>query len=691
MTDILYHDRGVRSAVPGDHRHGLRSHLVTLALVCLLPVILVSSLAVWKTGMWYKATATERLADKTRTMANAVEQEIRNRMTILTLLSQTSGVTPAGSDQQLGEGLDTIGLKGDINYVAAGSKGDGLPSDVAALARDALAGGVPVVSNITMRTPDAPPRLSVAVPDTRKSRHGGAFVLTVSPEQLILTLQQHGRSLPDILVAVTDGNGRIVARSRDPERYVGQRVPDWDKLQSMGAGSGLFTAVTTEGSRVFFSFQKLAGTPGWVVVVGEPANVFDASWRDPLLGLLAGIAAAILLAIAAAFWIGGRILRPLRDLVAHSKAIAGEGQAETHAPIPPSSISEFETLRLSFEQAEKTLRERVKTKRQMADMLAKSERRYRAIAEAGALVVWRRSVTDGFSLATGWGQLTGRPESEIADDSWTAAIHPDDSPITSLAWSEAVANGKPLDVEFRIKTQDDGWRWVRSRGAPVLDDKGEATEWVGVLEDVDLRRRDLARIAHMAHHDVLTGLGNRVLLQDRLEKALVRAARGELGALLCIDLDRFKPVNDNFGHAVGDAVLRAVADRLRSCVGDDDFVARTGGDEFAIVLVGSDDAQDAVELAERVVEAIDAPFEVEEHQISIGTSVGIVALGENHGPDHYLRCADVALYRAKANGRGRFCIFEAEEEKLPPQLHREEIAWNELRTTLMKTVASLAR
>jgi diguanylate cyclase (GGDEF)-like protein len=168
-----------------------------------------------------------------------------------------------------------------------------------------------------------------------------------------------------------------------------------------------------------------------------------------------------------------------------------------------------------------------------------------------------------------------------------------------------------------------------------------------------------ARISHMARHDPLTDLPNRMRLREVLSEALRRAGSGGGVAVLCLDLDRFKHVNDSLGHPVGDGLLALVAERLRACVREGDCVARLGGDEFAVVQAGLDQPGGAHRLARAVIEALSMPYEVAGHQIVVGASVGI-ALGPEDGddPDRLLKSADLALHRAKADGRGGYSFFE---------------------------------
>ena len=184
--------------------------------------------------------------------------------------------------------------------------------------------------------------------------------------------------------------------------------------------------------------------------------------------------------------------------------------------------------------------------------------------------------------------------------------------------------------------------------------------WVATYEDVTERRQSQERLSHMARHDALTGLPNRLLFREHLERVLPRVSRGDGLALLCLDLDRFKAVNDTLGHPAGDELLRQVARRLRESVRETDLIARLGGDEFAIIQVDAHQPSALATLADRVVAVLAMPFLIMGQSVEIGTSIGI-AVADEHAlaSDEMLRNADIALYQAKAAGRGTWRMFEA--------------------------------
>ena len=204
------------------------------------------------------------------------------------------------------------------------------------------------------------------------------------------------------------------------------------------------------------------------------------------------------------------------------------------------------------------------------------------------------------------------------------------------------------------------WEWDNGR-AFTMTHQPMQSGWLTTFEEITERRSAEARLAHIAHHDPLTDLPNRVLFRLKLEAAVSQARPGSGLALFCLDLDQFKTVNDTLGHPIGDALLQAVAERLAQETRDTDTTARLGGDEFAIVQPLLRRTTEATGFAARLLEAVRTPFDIDGHRIVIGASIGIAfAPHDGTDPDHLLRAADLALYRAKADGRGVYRLFHAE-------------------------------
>jgi diguanylate cyclase (GGDEF)-like protein/PAS domain S-box-containing protein len=220
------------------------------------------------------------------------------------------------------------------------------------------------------------------------------------------------------------------------------------------------------------------------------------------------------------------------------------------------------------------------------------------------------------------------------------------------------ADGLLLD-EHRWESKGSGNLFITSKRIVIRDQAGEPRYIVNVVEDVTDRRRADEKIAHLAHYDALTDLPNRVLFREQVERELQRTKRDEQFALLYIDIDEFKGINDSLGHHVGDELLKVVAARLRSCIRETDLVARLGGDEFAVIQTNAGNVADVVEFVTRIHEAIRQPYQCLGHQLSTDASIGI-ALAPRDGTDleQLIKNADLAMYGAKADGRRTHRFFE---------------------------------
>jgi len=293
-----------------------------------------------------------------------------------------------------------------------------------------------------------------------------------------------------------------------------------------------------------------------------------------------------------------------------------------------------------------------------------------AIVEAmPSMVFVKRADDHSYVLLNRAGEkMLGRPRAEVIGKT-DADFH--DAELAALYVErdrEVLESGEVRVIEEdHVPRKDGGMAILRTKKIALRNAEGQAEYLLGVSEDIAERKRAEAQIARLAHYDPLTELPNRVLFQRHLSEALARRARkGDQLAVHFIDLDRFKTVNDTLGHPLGDELLRVAAERLRGCVREGDTVARLGGDEFAVVQAGLSDMTGATRLAERIVEAMSAPFDLQGHQVVIGASVGVAAApSDGEDADELLKKADMALYRAKADGRGAFHFFErAMDEQL---------------------------
>lgn len=280
-------------------------------------------------------------------------------------------------------------------------------------------------------------------------------------------------------------------------------------------------------------------------------------------------------------------------------------------------------------------------------------------------------------------RLLGRPASDFFDNpqNWLDIVHPDDLPTIQRAIDQIRHNqAREVVTEVRVFLPDGSLRWVQDK--VLVTSHGPDHFWLdGVLTDITERKAFESVLSHRAMHDALTGLPNRPLFLDRLNHALERRkARGELVAVLFLDLDNFKTVNDGLGHEAGDELLRAIARRLHQEIRVEDTLARFGGDEFAILLETLESAEQAAAIADRIGVAISVPIVLQNRELYMTASVGIALAGVGDtDPGVVLRNADAALYRAKASGRNRSVVFD-------PNMTLEALARLELEADLRRVL-----
>jgi len=276
------------------------------------------------------------------------------------------------------------------------------------------------------------------------------------------------------------------------------------------------------------------------------------------------------------------------------------------------------------------------------------------------------AVSDGGRRAYMSPQINGilgyRPE-ELVDDPelWPSRIHPDDREAAIAAYEAHWRTGEPLRAEYRMLRRDGTEVWLRDEAFGMPDDTQSGRQVSqGLLVDITDRKRLESKLIHDALHDPLTGLANRVLLRDHLERALARRGRspGTI-ALLFVDLDDFKRINDSYGHAAGDQILVRVAERLVDAVRAEDVVGRQSGDEFAVLLAQVLDPDEATVCAERILGELRRPILLGAHSIVVGGTIGVaVAMEPGATAEDLLTQADAAMYAAKADGKGRHAIYD---------------------------------
>ena len=295
--------------------------------------------------------------------------------------------------------------------------------------------------------------------------------------------------------------------------------------------------------------------------------------------------------------------------------------------------------------------------------LGRSEERFRSLVQNAADVVCVLDPSGTYQyVSPAVERIMGRTPAETLSNNSFATLHPDDQPRAVAAFRELSGQpgGSTISLELRARHADGSWRLLQVLATNLLHQPSVAGVVVNYRDATESKALE-ERLLYQASHDALSGLPNRASLLDRIGQAL-RQRSGESGiAVLFLDLDNFKVVNDSLGHEAGDRLIVVVAERLLACLRPGDVAARLGGDEFTLLLHGIGDAQDAVRIAERVQEQLLAPIALDGQEVFATASIGIaLSTAEHVAPDELLREADLAMYRAKTNGKGRWEVFAPE-------------------------------
>lgn len=326
---------------------------------------------------------------------------------------------------------------------------------------------------------------------------------------------------------------------------------------------------------------------------------------------------------------------------------------------------QIEKKSLELSTANKQLQIEIEERAQIHTALQESKERYALAARGANDGLWDWNLkTNEIYFSSRWKSMLGFQDDAIEDrlQEWFQRVHPDDINKLKKDISDHLNEGTShFKNEHRLLNKKEDYLWVLSRGLAVRDTDGSCIRMAGSLTDIAGRKKTEEQLIQNAFYDTLTGLPNRALFMDRLQMAFVHNKRNKdhLFAILFLDLDRFKNINDSFGHLIGDELLVLVAKRLRFHIRPDDTIARFGGDEFVVLLGNIKEVSDATKIAERINNVLTEPFHLMHHELYISITIGIaISTHEYQQPEETLRDADTAMYHAKLSGKACYLVFD---------------------------------
>jgi diguanylate cyclase (GGDEF)-like protein/PAS domain S-box-containing protein len=306
----------------------------------------------------------------------------------------------------------------------------------------------------------------------------------------------------------------------------------------------------------------------------------------------------------------------------------------------------------------------ISDRKKAEEAIKHSEREYRLLSEGIMHQVWTAKPDGKLDYVNGRTlKYFGKRSKELIDDNWMSVVHPEDLTEAIEHWTHSLVTGDLYETEFRLKRKDGVYRWHRALATAGRDANGKIVKWFGTNTDIHDQKTAEEQLNHLAKHDVLTNLPNRAKFVSNLERVIKRYERGpgQRFAVLFLDLDRFKLINDTLGHLIGDKLLVKFAERLETCVRPGDMVARLGGDEFTVLLNNLDSPTGATRVANRLIQSLTKPFKIDKYEVFTSASIGIVISDKvAREAEDYLRDADTAMYRAKESGKARYEVFNSQ-------------------------------
>ena len=652
----------------------IRARLLGLVVAATVPFMVLIGAGLWDQWRSEYATATQRAVDEARLLAAQVDDAIGD---VDNLLIGLSGTMPANTTDrrendarlrqlrsELPDFINNV-LLFSLDGVEIGMMGErtGVPIQVGdrKYFQEVLAGKSLAISEVIHSRLGEQWTVVFARPvRDQKGRVRAVIAAGIRLEHFQNALRS--RWLPvGSIIRIVNERGVVLAHSAGGSDWIGR-----DLSKDINVARQIAAKETSGTTRWSDDVERITGSSAarqvpWLVSVGIPRQVAIAAISSRLQWGALISAVVIVIAFAIAWALSGRLVRPLKQL---SKDVSVLAAGELGHRSAIGTKDELEDLAASVNRMAESLQQRHREAERSSAEVREAKDELGALIENVPVPIIVKELKElRFILVNqAYEKFLGVSRDQIIGKTIHELFTPDDAEKVDAQDKRALQlDRRSLSGEFSVQTPNNGLRTVTTTRLVVHGADNKPKHLMAVIEDVTERRKAEDVILHMAHHDPLTGLLNRAQYHKRLERELERTKHGEHLAVLCLDLDNFKDINDTHGHSTGDELLKTITSRLLGCVGHLDTIARLGGDEFAMIQTGVEQPLGASLLVSRIQDAVKAPFNLDGLHVMTNVSIGVSLAPANAAtPDELMKQADMALYRAKAAGRNAYRFFNSE-------------------------------
>jgi two-component system sensor histidine kinase/response regulator len=483
----------------------LRQTIIGIVFMALLPTLGVVGITLYKVSHSFLEATETQLLETARTVARSTENELESAIDALlnfAVLHESGAKASFRSGSLLSSGTiavyETAEKAGQLGFRKEPSS-----SVIKALALKAAQTSEFQVSNILgTGSAEDPLRIAIAASDNPGLSASRVVTLSTAPQDLIQSVMRESNEKSTVILAITDGAGRIIGRSKEGEQLIGKPVPDWNRLVAMHVDSGLLEAKTLEGEGIVFAFQRIPGTPGWMAVVGESAAHFNARWQEPIMAMGIASAVTVLAGLALALYLAQRAIRPIRHLAERARHIARSHiVAEDATPVPSSFVAEFEALRTSLDQADQSMRQMLEDSRHAEQQAQENNKVLREAERLARIGHWSLDIASGqMSSSDMLSVMYGiEPSGVLVTVSELQERMTQESfQRVGEAIARCISTGESYGMEIEHRRIDGSFFPAYLLGKAVRDASGAIVRVDGTLQDISERKEQNDRLKALA-------------------------------------------------------------------------------------------------------------------------------------------------------------------------------------------------